>query len=415
MSISGIPPEIVDSIIDKLQHDRKSLLQASLTCKILCQRTRVHLFSSASLSHRYDCYRLMELITLSPHLALHFKSLKISYIYPPSYIPTSTEYRALSVIESLSNVTHLTLAGGDWCYMPDSIVSNLQSRSYRSLIIGLHFSFRSIGEICSLVKNSPRLQEARISCSNTEITEECNLDHSLHITPAPVTIYVDGSQDYSSSAGTILNSVLSSRPCILSCSNIVTLEITLRDANTAVPQCLNRYLVQEHDPFKSLHVRHIRQGFRTAISETLHVSNVEKIAVTVLQMPVPIDRTTHILEWWISNLAAVNDHCIIRSFSFTVIALPQEVKEGHPSLNWEDLWRRLDSCLTSSKMASLERVAITFEPRPAEWDAFKTRMEGNFLGLKRLGRELSLNVVGQPMFAWDQRIHSNQNIIDLDL
>ncbi|PBK59320.1 hypothetical protein ARMSODRAFT_899439, partial [Armillaria solidipes] len=71
MSISGLPPEIVDSIIDELQDDKKSLLQASLTCKILCPRTRVHLFSSVSLSHKFDCYRLKELITLSPNLALN--------------------------------------------------------------------------------------------------------------------------------------------------------------------------------------------------------------------------------------------------------------------------------------------------------------------------------------------------------
>lgn len=116
-------------------------------------------------------------------------------------------------------------------------------------------------------------------------------------------------------------------------------------------------------------------------------------------MPVLLDRTTQTLEWWISNLAAVNEQCAIRSFSFTVIAFQQEVKEGHPSLDWEDLWRRLDNCLTSSKMVLLERVAITFEPRPAEWDTFKTRMEGSFLGLKRLGCELSLDAVGQPLFA----------------
>ncbi|KAK0432499.1 hypothetical protein EV421DRAFT_1498971 [Armillaria borealis] len=360
MSISGLPPEIVDSIIDELQDDKKSLLQASLICKILCPRTRAHLFSSVSLSHKFDCYRLKELITLSPNLALNFKSLKISFIYPSSHISPSSEYGALTVIEALINVTHLTLASGDWCYMPDSVVSSLQSLSYRSLVIGLHFRFRSIGWICSLVKNSPNLREVNISCSGTEITEECNLDHSLHITPAPVAVYIDGSQDYSHSAGTILNSVLSSRPCPLSCSNIVTLGITLRDANTTVPRCLNQYLVQERIPLKSLHVRHIRPGLRTASSETLHISNVEKIAVTVLQMPVVLDRTTHILEWWISSLAAVNEHCAIRSFSFTIIAFQQELKEGHPSLDWADLWRRLDDCLTSSKMASLERVADYF-------------------------------------------------------
>ncbi|KAK0222611.1 hypothetical protein EDD85DRAFT_960237 [Armillaria nabsnona] len=113
MSISGLPPEIVDSVIDELQDDKKSLLQTSLTCNILCPRTTVHLFSPASLSHKFDCYRLKELITLSPNLALHFESLKISFLYPSSHIPPPAEYGGLTVIEALINVTHLTLASGD--------------------------------------------------------------------------------------------------------------------------------------------------------------------------------------------------------------------------------------------------------------------------------------------------------------
>ncbi len=119
---------------------------------------------------------------MSPNLALHFESLKISFLYPSSHIPPA-EYGGLTVIESLVNVTHLFFVGGDWCHIQDFVVSSLQSRSYRSPIIGLRFCFRSIGEICSLIKNSSNLQEAHISCSNTEITEECNLDRSLHFSP----------------------------------------------------------------------------------------------------------------------------------------------------------------------------------------------------------------------------------------
>ncbi|KAK0465885.1 uncharacterized protein EV420DRAFT_1709185 [Desarmillaria tabescens] len=66
---------------------------------------------------------------------------------------------ALTVIESLINVTRLSLGGGEWHRMPDSVVSSLQSRSYHVVDTSLFFHFRSIGEIFSLVKNSPDLQE----------------------------------------------------------------------------------------------------------------------------------------------------------------------------------------------------------------------------------------------------------------
>ncbi|KAK0209240.1 hypothetical protein DFS33DRAFT_519418 [Desarmillaria ectypa] len=395
MLVSNLPPEILDAVIDELHGDKKSLLQASLACMAFYPRTRVHLFSVASLSGKFDCDRLRELITLSPKLALHFKSLRVTFMYPLTNVPLPGVYEALTVIESLINITHLSLRGGDWCYMPDSVVSSLQSRSYRTFNISLHFHFRSIGEICSLVKNSPDLQDAHIMCQNSWITEECDLNHSLHFTPAPcaVHVHINGSQDYSDSAGTLLKSILSSGPCPFSCSNTQTLSITLPDGSTAVPQYLNEYLARSRSSLKHLHMTHIRPGPQAASSETLDVSGVEQIAITVLRAAPPVDRASHMLEWWISNLAAVNEHCAIRSITLTISAFYPQHEEAHPPLDWEDLWRRLDGCLSSSKMSFLDRVAITFKPRPTKWDAFKTRMEGNFPGLKELGCEVALNAV----------------------
>ncbi|SJL18363.1 uncharacterized protein ARMOST_21951 [Armillaria ostoyae] len=99
-----------------------------------------------------------------------------------------------------------------------------------------------------------------------------------------------------------------------------------------------------------------------------------------------------VFEWWISNFSAVNKDCAIRCITFKVtLDLSQPPSQGeHPALKWEDLWKRLDDCLASYKMALLKRVSITFEPRPPEWDLMKARMESNFPGLKRLGRELVL-------------------------
>ncbi|SJK98748.1 uncharacterized protein ARMOST_02017 [Armillaria ostoyae] len=129
-------------------------------------------------------------------------------------------------------------------------------------------------------------------------------------------------------------------------------------------------------------------------SGKLHVSGVERISVTIFQLLIVQSggaQASQMFEWWISNLSAVNEHCAIRSIAFTIVVYDPKRQEGHHASDWEDLWTRMDGCLTSSKMASLECLTITFNPQPAGWDTLKARMEGNFQGLKRLGREVILD------------------------
>ncbi|SJL18351.1 uncharacterized protein ARMOST_21938 [Armillaria ostoyae] len=372
---SRLPPEILDAIIDELQNDKQSLLQASLACKAICPRTRVHLFSIASLSSQSDCDRLLKLITLSPKLALHFKSLNIMMIQLQDIHETLAAYGGLTVIESLVNVTRLSLLMGDWRHVPDTVVSSLQSRSYRTLAIGMSFEFRSVGEICPLVKNSPGLQQVSLTCGNA-LTEECGLDHSLHCIPTPIVLQVIDT------------------PCPFSFRNIHTFNISLPDDSGTVSRHLYRYLALSDTALKRLYVMHHVSGSLNASSRTLHITSIEKITVKVVRTSrVHYGLLFRVFEWWISNLSAVDEHCAIRSITFKVMLDLPVFQEEHPALEWEDLWMRLDGCLASYKIASLERVAITFEPRVLTWDTLKARMEQNFLGLKRLGCELVLDAV----------------------
>ncbi|SJL18360.1 uncharacterized protein ARMOST_21948 [Armillaria ostoyae] len=116
MPVSDLPLEILDAIIDELQRDKKSLLQASLACRAFYPRTRVYLFHTVTLHSKSCCNRFRALFTLSPKLASHFKSLEINYVFP-----TPEDCGALTVVESLVNVTHLSLSMGDWRDMPDSV------------------------------------------------------------------------------------------------------------------------------------------------------------------------------------------------------------------------------------------------------------------------------------------------------
>ncbi|PBK59307.1 hypothetical protein ARMSODRAFT_802369 [Armillaria solidipes] len=397
MPAPGLPPEILDAIIDELREDKKSLLQVSLACRALCLRTRVHLFHIVTLSEKSCCDRLRALITLSPKLALHFTHLRIAFD-DVSNVPTATGYEALTVIESLINVTHLFLFEGYWRHIPDAVVSSLQSHSYHTLAIYGWFMFRSIGDICSLVQNSPNLQKAHFDCQNMSF-QECNFNHYLRRTPAPAAVNINYSSSYSDSAGAILTLSLSSNPCLFSCRQIHTLKTVLPNTNTGVTQDLGRYLALSGTSLKHLHVSHDLSEFENAPSIRLNVSDLELLGVTIFEIGlIPLCRTSQIFEWWITNLSAVSEHCAIRSIAFIIMSCDPNCPSGHPALDWEDLWTKLDGCLSSRKMALLEHVAITFKPQPVRWDTFKTRMEGKFLGLRQLGCEVALDAVDGP---WD--------------
>ncbi len=239
MSASDLPPELLDIIIDELQDDHPSLLEASLAFKALYPRTRVHLFRVASLSTESSCDRLRELITLSPKLALHFKSLDIEMIN----VPEDSICIELTVIESLVNLTHLSLIRGYWHHLPDTVVSSLKSCSYLRIDIGPFFEFRSMGNICSLVQNSPDLQQVRFTFRN-DITdwEECDLNHSFPCIPAPVALYINSSENFPDPVRTILKWATLSRPCPFSFRDIRKLDISLPDGSPDVLPHLSQYL-----------------------------------------------------------------------------------------------------------------------------------------------------------------------------
>ncbi|KAK0501131.1 hypothetical protein EDD18DRAFT_1147334 [Armillaria luteobubalina] len=402
MQASGLPPELCDAIIDELREDKKSLLQISLTCRALCPRTRVHLFHAVTLLGKSCCDRLCALITLSPTLALHFKSLRINWRIRNWNRNHLENYEPLTVIESLVGVTDLYLALDDWGRLPDAVASSLQSCSYRNLSIGGYCTFASMGEFCLLLQNSPGLEQVSFSCKNIP-PMLCDQDRSLHGTPAPSTLRIIDYQDTTSVPSerprSLLTLAISSHPCPFSFCNIRTLTVCLSGPSTMFLEDLRKYLALPSTSLKHFCVIH---GFRPVWSHrgsplaSLDVSDIESIEIRVYRdRPLFLNPgTLDILRWWISNFSSTDKRNIIRSLTFTnftSISFPR--KEERSTLDQEDLWMRLNDCLTSYKMGSLERLAITFDQRPAKWNMLKAQVEANFQGLKKSGCEVILDVV----------------------
>ncbi|KAK0234195.1 hypothetical protein IW262DRAFT_138413 [Armillaria fumosa] len=344
---SGLPPEIYDAIIDELWGYKRSLIRVSLTCRALCPRTRVHLFSHVSLHNKYSCSRFRKLIDLSPNLAFHFKSLRIELMGADGQDPRV--YGALVVIKSLVNLSRLTLAGGDWSQLPDTVVSSLQSHSYRSLDVCAPFYFRAIGNIWSLVQNSPDLQRATFGCYDG-FTGDYHLNHSLHHTSVPVRLHINDYVGSSLATETLLEMATSLRSCPFSFRNIHTLSIAIYGQSRIVRQRLSQYLVLRGTSLSYIHVSHTVPVIQYTSSETLDVSSLKEIAVRLPRSdPTLFGRGSQIFEWWLSNLSAVMERCAIRSVIFTIVLQRPDLGR-HPVLDWEDLWTRLVECLASYKI-----------------------------------------------------------------
>ncbi|KAK0432509.1 hypothetical protein EV421DRAFT_1910886 [Armillaria borealis] len=185
----------------------------------------------------------------------------------------------------------------------------------------------------------------------------------------------------------------SSRPCLFSFSNIRTLKIALPDDSGTVPPHIYQYFALSASALKDLSVNHSTTSLLDASSRTLNISGIKVIRVGIRRDHLNYGLVFRLFEWWISNFSAVDEHCAIHSISFFVNLYLRESQEGSPASDWEDLCTRLDDCLASYKMTSLEHVDIHFVARPPESNALKAGIElKNFPKLQRLGRKVVLRV-----------------------
>lgn len=104
---SCLPPELLDLIIDELQHDKSSLTSCSLVCKAWLPRSSEHLFGSSRISCLPSWSFLLDFRTLlssSVRVSTHIRHLKVNVM------PESAEAVA-RLAEHLPSLDSLSLTG----------------------------------------------------------------------------------------------------------------------------------------------------------------------------------------------------------------------------------------------------------------------------------------------------------------
>ncbi|PBK82524.1 hypothetical protein ARMGADRAFT_732098 [Armillaria gallica] len=346
---SCFPPEIFHAIIDELKDDTIALKQISLVSKGLSPRTRVHLFSSANISSKADCDRLRKLITYSPGIAHYFTALSFEF-------RSRTIARSLpaKILNTLVNLSKLTLSLGDFSNLRPSVIFALAARSYKHLAFIL-VDFDSVSDICALTRNSASMKSMSIVAPRFFGTP-VPCDHE-GIVPSPTFL---GINDGESDAGVVLVSILSPRECPISLKRVENLVILISHTNPAFVQQLNYFLIQIHaeQPLPSLDVTHTTTVTPT---ETLHISRVKTLMIDISKYN-ESDQPKSILSWWITAFRATDADAALEAVSLKI-----DVKDI-PSLSGPDhgdLWKQMDDALRGIR--SLRTLEIVFYNVPPEW------------------------------------------------
>ncbi|SJL07053.1 uncharacterized protein ARMOST_10396 [Armillaria ostoyae] len=380
------PPEILDTIVDELKGNKRALIQLSLVCRDLYPRTRIYLFYSVSLSTKADCDRLRALLTLSPKLAIHFKSLRISC----REFLLSADHESLTVIEPLINITSLSLESIGFLFPKrefcQSVWDSLCSHSYHSIQIS-SWCFARMDEFCGLMYESPnlyRIETLLVTYPEPQFSPQYPRDHS---TRSPVELVID---DISENPEVVLGSAISLFPCPYSFRSVRFLKIRLSCRSPVFLQRLDHFLTLPTTSLKNLYIRHCFGPDETPTTVNLNVSRAENVGIRISNHQPNISVR---FDWWIANFKQVDHHNSIHTITF-VISESNTEDEASPLASirsMETCWSQLDECLASPRLASLTHVAIIFEGPPLpEWEEAKMLLEGKFTRLKQLDRELVL-------------------------
>ncbi len=108
--MSDLPQELFDAIVDKLQHDRKSLMACSLASRAFLSRARFHLFRKIVLNERF-CQKFHKVVVSSLNIPRNVTDLTF-------FGDAFRQRLVLPVIHSLVNLSTLSLQDMDFDDVP---------------------------------------------------------------------------------------------------------------------------------------------------------------------------------------------------------------------------------------------------------------------------------------------------------
>lgn len=165
-TMSCLPAELVDGIIDHLHENRSALAACGLTCRAWVPRSRHYLFNKIDIgTHSTSCDLTAAFFRASPSLASHVRELVIHgrarVTGPDQALPASA---FCTVLGAVQNLRYLRLSAVRWSVLGDDARAAIVERCRTVSVLDLHIvRFQPIDEFARVLGACTALRRLNMS------------------------------------------------------------------------------------------------------------------------------------------------------------------------------------------------------------------------------------------------------------
>ncbi|KAK0460444.1 uncharacterized protein EV420DRAFT_211094 [Desarmillaria tabescens] len=332
-----LPQELIDSILDFLINDPRSLKASSLVCRSFLRRTRVHLFRQLRFENFRHFHKFRNMCQASPHIPPRVETLALHSGWDDRKIRNTKHF--VAVMSLFSNLRVIKFIHINWALLPQDVRAALSSRAFQCITFHCVTGIKA-SDLFSLVSAS-RSTLHTLKLHHTDIIgsleqDEQSAPHVKHLTLhdsalSPELFWIDTS--------------------FLSPRHVRTLDVLLH--NRSDIHRLQTLLSEGLCPLQDLVVSHMPRSIdllnQLESSDHLQLSGLRTVTVHMWDYHSDIDDAVdrHLLEWWIGNLRQCDD---IERITFCVTL----------GANTGDyaVWKGLDKLLLERRFPALMSVVV---------------------------------------------------------
>ncbi|PBK64922.1 hypothetical protein ARMSODRAFT_1006818 [Armillaria solidipes] len=222
--IALLPQELVDLIVDRLQHDFALLHACSLVCRAFVRRTRELLFRRTYMNSPRDCDNLA---ALPQSTLLCIKSLRrlSGTIYGGTEGVLNRP--SFSILMERLGPLRLTFGQFSWSALGDDARRALSAHSFHRISLA-YSSFSSMLDLCTFLRSSAQLEA--LILDNVHVVDTSIPPSHVHLPhqQGPSVLYLTLQGRYQEPS--ILNTLVTTRTCPISTDRLRFLSVSISTA-----------------------------------------------------------------------------------------------------------------------------------------------------------------------------------------
>ncbi|KAK0460461.1 uncharacterized protein EV420DRAFT_211833 [Desarmillaria tabescens] len=331
-----LPQELIDSILDFLIDEPRSLKASSLVCRSFLHRTRVHLFRQLHFENFRHFHKFRNMCHSSPHIPPRVETLALHSGWDNKKMRNTKHF--VAVMSLFSHLRAIKFIHINWALLPQDVRAALSSRAFQCISFHCVTGIKA-SDLFSLVSTSRSILHT-LKIHHTDIIGSLEQDEQSAPCVTNLTLH-----DSALSPELFWNDT-----SFLSPRHVRTLDVLLH--NMSDIHRFQSLLSEGLCPLQDLVVSHMPRSIdllnQLESSDHLQLSGLRTVTVHMWDYHSDIGAVDrHLLEWWIGNLRQCDE---IERITFCVTL-------GASTGDYA-VWKGFDKLLSERRFSALISVVV---------------------------------------------------------